>query len=180
MDFIAPIIGILGVIIGVLLNEIMRRRNRRELYAPKIFERRLSAYEGLIEHILQGSKIATKVIDSDDLSRAERHELISTVVFGMIEFVEKYHLYIDEELSVHCMALFMGVEDIHDASESDKQGLLDRYYQMRKEALRMAAEDSGVAEINRYFKDVNKPKIDGELIRYFRNAKQNAEKSAPK
>lgn len=36
----------------------------------------------------------------------------------------------------------------------------------------MAAEDSGVAEINRLFKAINKPKIDGELIRYFRKAKR--------
>ena len=60
---LAPVIGIVGVVVGVLLNEFMRRRSRRELYAPKIFEKRLAAYEGLIEQIHQGSKVANEVIE---------------------------------------------------------------------------------------------------------------------
>lgn len=48
---------------------------------------------------------------------------------------------------------------------------------VRLEALRMASEDSGVTEINRLFKAINKPKIDGELIRYFRKAKRDSVRS---
>ena len=171
---IVPVIGIVGVIVGALLNELMRRRNRRELYAPKIFEKRLAAYEGLVEQIHHGSKVADKVIENRNLTPEQRHDLVSVVVQSMAKFVEKEHLYIDSELAVHCMALFMGVEEIHDAVEDEKQALLDQYRQMRKEALRMAAEDSGVAEINRLFKAINKPKIDGALIRYFREAQREA------
>jgi hypothetical protein len=171
---IAPVVGIVGVIVGVLLNEFMRRRSRRELYAPKIFEKRLTAYEGLIEQIHQGSKVADEVIENDDFTYDQRHHLISVVVHGMAEFTENNRLYLDEDLVVHCMALFMGVEDIHDASENERQELLAHYRPMRKEALRMAAEDSGVAELNRLFKAINKPRIDGELIRYFRKAKRES------
>ncbi|MBY8917968.1 hypothetical protein KUG85_10980 [Nitratireductor sp. L1-7-SE] len=170
----APVIGIVGVVVGVLLNEFMRRRNRREIYAPKIFEKRLAAYEGLIEQIHQGSKVANEVIERDDFTEEQRHDVIGTVVHGMAEFTEKNRLYLNEDLTVHCMALFMGVEDIHDASEEDRQELLEHYRQMRKDALRMAAEDSGVAEINRLFNAINKPKIDGALIRYFREVKREA------
>lgn len=177
---IASIIGIFGVGVGVLLNEFMRRRNRRELYAPKIFEKRLEAYEGLIEQINQGSKVASEVIENDDFTQEERHECISVVVHGMANFTEKNRLYLDEDLVVHCMALFMGVEDIYDANESDKQDSLGHYYDMRKEALRMATEDSGVAEINRLFKVINKPQIDGELIQYYRNLKRETSKGSRK
>nr|WP_321509306.1 hypothetical protein [uncultured Celeribacter sp.] len=177
---LAPVIGLVGVVVGVLLNEFMRRRNRRELYAPKIFEKRLAAYEGLLEQIHQGSKVEEEVIESDDFTAEQRHALVSVVVLGMAEFIEKSRLYLDEDLTVHCMALFMGVEDIHDAGEQDRQELLDHYRQMRKEALRMAAEDSGVAEINRLFKAINKPKIDGELIRYFRKVKQKSTRAPSK
>lgn len=170
LPIIVPSIGIVGVIVGAFLNEFMRRRSRRELYAPKIFEKRLSAYEGLIKQVYHGSKVADEVIENSEITKEQRHELISVVVHGMAEFTEKNHLYLDEELTVHCMALFMGVEDIHDTVEDGKQELLDHYRQMRIEALRMASEDSGVAEINRLFKAINKPKIDGELIRYFRKA----------
>ncbi|MBQ2260477.1 MAG: hypothetical protein II336_03810 [Loktanella sp.] len=175
-----PVFGILGVIVGVLLNEFMRRRNRRELYAPKIFEKRLAAYEGLIEQIYQGSKVADEVIERDDFTEEQRQELIGVVVHRMIEFIEKNSLYLDEDLTVHCMALFMGVEEIHAASDHDKPEMLDHYRQMRKEALRMAAEDSGVAEINRLFKAINKPKIDGALIHYFREAKRQTKRGRSK
>lgn len=42
---------IVGIIIGAVLNEALRRVNRRELFAPKIFEKRLAAYEGLMTKI---------------------------------------------------------------------------------------------------------------------------------
>lgn len=171
---VAPVIGIVGVVVGMLLNEFMRRRNRRELYAPRIFEKRLAAYEGLIEQIYQGSEVAAEVIESDEFTVEQRHDLISVVVHEMAKFTEKNRLYLDEDLTVHCMGLFMGVEDIHDASEKDRLVLLGQYYQMRKEALRMAAEDSGVAEINRLFKAIHKPKIDGTLIRSYLKIKREA------
>ncbi|MBC7103208.1 MAG: hypothetical protein H5U13_08315 [Parvibaculum sp.] len=176
LPIIVASIGIVGVIVGASLNEFVRRRNRRELYAPKIFEKRLAAYEGLIEQIHSGSKVADEVIDNDDFTPEQRRDLISVVIHGMIEFVENHRLYLDEALTVHCMALFMGVEDIHDAAEDNKQELLDLYRQMRKEALRMAIEDSGVAEINRLFKVINKPRINGALISYFRETKRKAER----
>lgn len=180
LPIVASVVGIVGVVVGVLLNELMRRRNRRELYAPRIFEKRLTAYEGLIEQIDQGSKVAKEVIESDDLSEEQRHDAISVVVLEMAEFTEKNRLYLDEDLIVHCVGLFMGVEDIHDASEEDGQKLRDQYRHMRKEAFRMAVEDSGVAEINRLFKAINTPKIDGALIRYFRAAKREATKGLSK
>lgn len=176
LPLIVPAIGIIGVIAGALLNEFMRRHNRRELHAPKIFEKRLAAYEGLIEQIHHGSKVAEEVIGNDEFTPDQRHDLIGVVVHGMAEFIEQNNLYLDEDLTVHCMALFMGVEEIHDAAGGDKEELLEHYRQMRKEALRMAAEDSGVAEINRLFKAINKPNIDGALIRYFRNAKREADR----
>ncbi|MCW2368907.1 hypothetical protein [Sphingobium sp. B11D3D] len=171
VPIVVSTIGIVGVIVGALLNEFVRRRNRRELFAPSIFEKRLAAYEGLMEQISQGSNVAEEVIQNYNLTKEQRTELIGVVVHSIAEFTEKHRLYLDEDLSVHCMALFMGVEDIHDASTGNQQELLANYRQMRKEALRMAVEDSGVAEINRLFKVINKPKIDGALIRYFRKAK---------
>ena len=148
-----------------------------QIFAPKIFEKRLEAYERLIEQIHHGSKIANEVIENKELTQEQRHDLVSVVVHGMVEFCENNHLYIDEELAVHCMALFMGVEDIYIADIDQKKEFLDNYRHMRKEALRMAIEDSGVAEINRLFKEINKPNIEGSLIHYFRKAKLKVERS---
>lgn len=99
------------------------------------------------------------------------------VIHELIQFIEDNSLYLDEELTVHCMALFIGVEDIHDAEKADKQALLNNYRQMRMDALRMIADDSGATEINRLFKAINKPTIDGPIIRYLRTFRKNVEQS---
>lgn len=180
LPIITPAIGIVGILVGALLSEFLRRRNRRELYAPMVFDKRLAAYEGLIEQINHGSEVATEIIENDKFTQEQRHELISVVVLGMAKFTEKHRLFLDEELSAHCIALFMGVEDIHGANEEDKQELLGNYRQMRSEALRMAVEDSGVSEINRLFKAINKPKIDGAFIDYLRKLKREKGRTPPK
>jgi hypothetical protein len=108
LAILTPIVGILGVVLGVLLNEVMRRKNRREVYAPKIFEKRLSAYEGLAEHIQSGSEIADEVIENLSLTKEQRHDLISVPISEIAKYVDSHRLYIDGELSAHCTALFMG------------------------------------------------------------------------
>jgi hypothetical protein len=171
-SILAPLIGIAGLIMGVLLNEFLRRRNRRELYAPKIFEKRLAIYEGLAERVQLGSEIAQEIIEDDSLTPEQRHELISAPIMEIARYCDKNSLYIDTELTVHCGALFMSTEDIHDADPEEKEHLISAYYHMRKEALRMIAEDSGVAEINRLFKKINRPKLSGPVIERFRELRR--------
>lgn len=169
---LAPTAGVLGTILGVLLNEFVRRKNRRELYAPKIFEKRLSAYESLAELIDSGSDAATQVIENPDLSAEQRHGLIAAVVMSIAKSVDKNRLYIDEELGAHCTALFMGVEDIHTAEPEDREKLLKNYRHLRTEALRMIGEDSGVAEINKLFRTINRPKIGGPVVEAIRELRR--------
>lgn len=101
LPILVPMISIASLLLGAWLNEFVRRRNRRELFAPRIFEKRLDAYEGLLAKVHSGSKIADEVIENKDLTQEDRHALISTVIHEIIAFCEGHSLYIDEELSVH-------------------------------------------------------------------------------
>jgi hypothetical protein len=175
--FIGPIIGMLGVILGSLLNEFLRRARRVEEYSSSIFTKRLEAYEVLMSLITDGSEKANEAIKSPDLTPEERHDLISVAVLSIAGHIDRNTLYIDEELGAHCVALFMGTEDIHDAAEPEKQHLLDRYYKTRKDAYRMIKEDSGVMQINKLFRSINRPRITGtvvEAIRELRRAQRKA------
>ena len=163
-----PLIGIAGVVIGIALNEYLRRGRRSEEYSSVIFEKRLGSYEKLLELINQGSKLATEAIESPDLTTEERHDLVSSAVTSIAEFVDSYTLYINEELGANCVALFMGTEDIHDAAEPQKAELLKTYYEMRAETLRMIREDSGVAQIEKLFHTINRPKITSPVIERIR------------
>jgi hypothetical protein len=168
----APLIGIIGVLVGIVLNEYLRRQNRIEQYSRVVFEKRLAAYEALADLINAGSSVASEVIDNPKFTKEERHALISSAIFPLAGFADKEQLYIDEELGAHCTALFMGVEDIHDAKEHEKEELLKNFYSMRSETYRMIREDSGVARINALFRSINRPLLSGpviERIRFLRN-----------
>ncbi len=174
-----PLIGMLGVVIGTVLNEYLRRGRRVEEYSADIFKKRLETYETLMSLIHDGSGLATDAIEDPNLSPEERHELVSTAIGPIAQFVDRNALYIDEELGAHCVALFMGTEDIHDASETEKQQLLEDYYKMRQETYRMISEDSGLAQLNKLFRSINRPKITSpviERIRYLRRERQKTKK----
>lgn len=172
LALLAPIFGIFGVISGILLNEFMRRKNRREVFAGKIFEKRLAAYEGLNDHIHRGVVAADEVIENAELSPSQRHELISATVSEIANYVDKHQLYIDQEIGAHCTALFMGVEDIPEAAGEVREALVRDYRTMRKDAFQMIAEDSGIAEINKLFKVINRPDIGGPLIERIRELRK--------
>jgi hypothetical protein len=141
---INPLLGMLGVIVGSVLNEYLRRRRRIEDYSSAIFAKRLEAYETLMSLIRDGSGKADEVINNAVLSFEERRALISSAVLSIAEHVDRNALYLDEQLKAHCVALFMGIEDIHDVPESEKQHHLEVYRKLRKEAYRMITEDSGI------------------------------------
>lgn len=177
LSILVPIVGIAGVVLGVLLNEFMRRKNRKEVYAPTIFEKRLVAYEGLAEQIDEGSEIADEVINNSDLTAEERHDLISVPISTIAKYTDKYRLYIDPDLGVHCTALFMGVEDIQSVDGEERERLLKDFYHLLNEAHRMIEEDSGVAEINKLFREINRPKLGGPIIERIRELRQKRRKA---
>jgi hypothetical protein len=175
--FIGPLIGMLGVIFGSILNEFLRRANRVEEYSSPIFAKRLEAYEVLMSLISDGSKKADEAINSPDLTPEERHNLISSAVLSITGHIDRNTFYIDEELGAHCVALFMGTEDIHDAAETQKQHLLDQYYKRKKDAYRMIKEDSGVMQINKLFRSINRPRITGTVVEAIRELRRGQRKT---
>ena len=77
---------------------------------------------------------------------------------------DRHRLYLDEELRGYCTAVFMGAEDILDAPEADREELRADMNKGVSEAYRMIAEDSGIAEVDKLFKAINRPRIDGPFI----------------
>lgn len=184
--WVPAVMGLLGVLLGTLLgwigklvDERIRQANRREAFAPLVFQKRLSAYEQLAELIVSGSAEVSQVISNGELSQDQRHDIVSHVVLQIAEFVENNPLYIDEELGAHCTALFMGVEHLYATEGEEKANALSRYQTMRLEAFRMINEESGVAEVNKLFKSINKPKLSGPLIERLRELRAQKDRGKP-
>ncbi|WP_417268550.1 hypothetical protein [Celeribacter baekdonensis] len=171
LAILAPVIGFVGLFVGAFVNEWLRRKNRREQFAQTVFEKRLKVYEELIEKISEGEKIVNSFLEAH-LSADERHDLVSIAIHGVATYVDQNTLYLDEEIGMHCVALFMGTEEIPDATDDNRKEMTANYHQMRKAAYQMIREDSGVAELDRLFKAVNRPLIDSPVIEYYRERKK--------
>ena len=107
--------------LGVALNEWIRRSSRIESYSATIFEKRLGIYEELWKKILAGREVAEEVIDNTAITAEQRHELISAVVLSIAGFCDENNLYLNEEVTVQCCTLFMGVEDIQGEPNASKK-----------------------------------------------------------
>ena len=117
------LIGLVGVPLAVALGEFSRRRQRAEQFAAAIFAKRLEACDTLMNILFESHRIANEVIDNPTLSASERHELISAAIMPIAEHTTRSILYMGEELGAHCTALFMGVEDLRELSESERRAI---------------------------------------------------------
>jgi hypothetical protein len=167
-----PLIGLSGVIVGIVINEYLRRGRRVEQYSTLVFSKRLEIYEKLMALVHEGSTIASEVIANETLSREDRHSMISGAIVSIANFVDSNPLYLNEELAAHCTALFMGAEDIYDAVEPQKTQLLESYYKMRRETVRMIRADAGVAQIDKLFRSINRPRITSPVIERIRELRR--------
>lgn len=171
---VAPAIGLVGVPLGVILGELVRRRHRSEQFAAAIFAKRLEAYEVLLALVDEGREIAQHVLSDPTLSPEERHDLIGEAIGPIARHADRSSLYIDNELGAHCTALFMGVEDIPDLPDAERQTRTMTYRRQLQETRRMVMEDSGIAKANQFFRDVHEPRISSPVIDYIRKMRRAA------
>jgi hypothetical protein len=175
-DMWTALIGIFGVLLGAGLNELLRRNRRIESYTGRIFDKRLEKYEELMALLQTASEIATDVMENTEYTPEQRHELISAVILPIAQFTDDNELYIDPDLAPHCVATFMGAEDVLDHKdpkerEARRQDIRDMYANAR----RMIREDSGIAEIDKLFKKITKPRLSSPIIERIRYLKAHPE-----
>lgn len=145
------LIGLLGVMLGVLLNEGIRRSRRIETFSPKLFEKRLEKYEKLMALVQAGYEIASDVMTNPAHSNEERHSLISEAILAIAHLTDQEELYLDTDLSAHCVAAFMGAEDVLSITDLvERERAQQRVVEMYSEAKRMIREDSGIFEIENF------------------------------
>jgi len=83
------LLAIASLLLGVALNEWIRRSNRIESYSAAIFQKRLGIYEELWKKILAAREVAEGVINDTALTAEQRHELISAVVHSIAGFCDE-------------------------------------------------------------------------------------------
>jgi hypothetical protein len=165
------LIGLLGVMLGIFLNEQIRRRNRIENYSTSVFEKRLDLdlYEELFRRVSKYMETANIAIKNDTLTKEQRHECISNAIYEVTTFCDEHEMYISEELSVHCVATIMGVEDIYYIEdEKEKEDAVKNFYDDLLAAKRMIRKEAGISDLDKLFRSITKPKYSSPIIKYYR------------
>jgi hypothetical protein len=167
------VIAISSLLIGVALNEYVRRSNRIEGYAAAIFQKRIEVYEELWKKVNKGKTVAERVIDDPSFSHQQRHALISEIVLDLAEFCDEHSLYLNDEVTVHCCSLFMGVEDIQAEADPTKAKNLEEQFRTNYLATdNIIRSESGLKRIDKVFSTVTKVRYSSEIIDYYRKARR--------
>jgi len=168
------LIGLLGVVIGIFLNELLRRSNRIANYSTSVFERRLTLYEKLFTILQSCSRIATEVIENSELTKDQRHEFVSEAIMEVAQFCDEHELYIDEELTIHCVSILIGVEDIHYIKDKEgKEVEIKKFRSQLLSAKRMIRKASGIADLDDLYRSIINPKYVSPIIEYYRELKKH-------
>jgi len=161
--------GVVGSVVGAAVNELLRRSSRIEGYSARVFDKRLDAYELLLERYREAYNVASEVMKNVDMSSEKRHEAVSLIIHDIIRCSSSNELYLDDDLTAHCVATFMGAETALDfENEPEREAVREAVRSMYNEGRRMIREDSGVAGIDRLLKRIARPQISGEFIEYLR------------
>lgn len=163
------VIGFIGIVLGVAVTELVRRRVRIESYAGPVFEKRLGLYEGLHARLRLCADVANEVLGNLKLSKQQRHEVVSVAVLDVAGYCDEHELYISEELTLHCTSLLMGVEDIPDLPDGpEKTERIEDFHQGLLAAKRMVRKEAGITDLDRLFRSITKPKHSSAIIDYYR------------
>lgn len=169
----AALIGLAGLLLGIVLNEQLRRRNRIENYSTSIFDKRLDLYHQLYNLVGECSPIATEVIENEKLSEEERHDLVSAGVMAIASFCDENELYLNEEIALHAVSLLMGVEDIHGIEDKEeREEEIKRFRENLLLAKKMIRKESGIKDIDNLFSSITKPKHSSAIIEHYRETKK--------
>lgn len=177
----SALIGLLGLLVGILANEWIRRNNRIENYAQKTFEKRLEIYEVLFQLVNAGGDAASKVIKDSSLSYEERFEMINAAIIDIIQWCDEHSLYLEEEITLQCATLFMGIEDIPGMTDEAEQAeRLDGFHHQLRYTKQMLKKASGIQDVNKSFKLMTKAKFRSPVLDYFNQQKKAMQKAKKK
>jgi len=174
------LIGVLGVLVGIFVNELLRRNRRIEDYSTKIFEKRLQVYEELYSKLHECYEASDEALQGN-YSAGERHEIMAIRVFPLLEFMDRNSLYLNDEIPVHCGGMWMSVDEIPAIEDAEERAAQIKAFRTDfKDAKEMIEEESGLKRINKLFRSISKPKYSSRLIDYYRElqAERRKEQSA--
>ena len=167
--WIGVIGGLAGVLTGSALTEVLRRANRIEHYASRVFDKRMQVYEQLFAKIVSARSVAEEVMEQGKYSPEKRHAIISAVIFDIAEYSDDNALYLNDELTLHCVGSLMGAEDVAEIEGAQQREQAAEHVRSNlKSATEMIRAESGIKTIEKFFGKLTRAKLSSPLIEYYR------------
>ena len=170
------LVGLIGVLIGMLLAEYFRRQGRIEIFSKGIFQKRLNIYEKLYKITEEIYNEANDIIENPNYSKEKRKELWSENIFKLAGFLDENSLYINENITVHCMCSIIGLEDIYYENDRSKKKHIKNFQRDHAKTKTMIKEETGLKALERLFTTISRPKYTSEYISFYKDVEKQYDK----
>lgn len=171
------LIGLAGILIGIFLNEYLRRRSRIEMYSRRMFEKRIDIYEGLMTKVRVAARVVAEALKDSELSDEERRVIAFEAGLTVMQYTDDHTLYLNDDIIVHCGATFVGTGDIFDKQEGrQRDKAIEAFRKEIRQSCDMIEKESGIGQLNKLFKSVTKATYTSPVIDYYRALKKKKEK----
>jgi hypothetical protein len=169
---IQSVFGVACLLLGIAVNEMVRRSNRIEFYSGEIFKKRFTVYEELWKLIQDAKPVADAVIEDRSLSADKCHRIVSELVLGIANFCDKNSLYLKDDVIVHCCTTYMSVEDIAALPKGkERDSEIASFAESYRKAREIIRAETGLERLDSLFSKVTKAKYSSETIQYYRKVK---------
>ena len=167
------IIGILGILLGIILNEYFRLKKRIENYSQKIFEKRFEVYEKLYESVDNAYLSINNYIVDESLPYEDRYNGAYEEGLKVIQYCTAKQFYISEELVVLIGGAIVNTSTIFESDDEKEIEEITVQFRLDMRDIKvMILKESGIFEINKHFKSVGKVKYKGPVIDFYKKLKE--------
>jgi hypothetical protein len=100
------------------------------------------------------------------MSTEMRNENVSKIILDIADFLEPIEFYLEQEVIIQSMTVFMGVEDIC-PNNADSHELIKMYRKNLKHTKMLIQDVSGVKQANLSFRNITRAQLNTPILEYF-------------
>jgi len=175
MDFGSFMIPIITFCVGFFISEITRRLNRAETINVQIFNRRLEVYSELyviLNNTYNDISAFVELLNDESSPNIDNNDVLSyhwEAIVPLLKYLDNNALFISEELTVQCGAVFAPLDDFSEKGISDYLINLSEGY---KAISFMIKSESGLNKLNKNLKRILGYRHKSEIISYYHKLKK--------
>lgn len=140
--------------------------DENKLNLNKLSTKRLEAYEKLFYEVHKATHIIEALFELEELVIEEKQAIAYAVGLGVAELTDKNIFYLDDEVTVHVVGSFVGIEDIFAIDDTEAHNSeIENFRKNIRNAYRMI---ESIRDTGRLAQSIKSP-----LLEYYRHLRKN-------